>query len=67
MKENRDLFKLSDEEMAIVNSIAERKGIARFLDPKAHIGFDIFREDVDEPVDGAKQTGSKYYWAHLLL
>lgn len=67
MKENRELFTLSDEEMAIVNSIAERKGIVRFLDPKTHIGFDIFREDVDEPIDGATQIGGEYYWAHVLL
>ncbi|KAL2070556.1 hypothetical protein VTL71DRAFT_13582 [Oculimacula yallundae] len=52
MKENRELFILSDEEMALVDGLAESKGMVRYLDPKNHIGFDIFREDIDEPVEG---------------
>jgi alcohol dehydrogenase (NADP+) len=50
MIENKELFRLSDKHMAEINSLAERKGAVRFLDPKNHIGFDIFREDIDEPL-----------------
>jgi len=54
MVENRQLFRLSDEHMTRINRIAEVKGAVRYLDPRNHIGFDIFSEDVDEPVaDGS--------------
>ncbi|KAF4631258.1 hypothetical protein G7Y89_g6872 [Cudoniella acicularis] len=55
MIKNRDLFRLKDEHMEEINSLAEKKGALRFLDPRDHIGFDIFREDVDEPVEGTKK------------
>ena len=50
MVENMQLFKLSEEHMTRINHIAEVKGVVRYLDPRNHIGFDIFSEDVDEPV-----------------
>ena len=50
MIENRELFRLSDIHMALIDGLARRKGTVRFLDPRNHIGFDIFCEDVDEPV-----------------
>lgn len=50
MVENRQLFRLSDEHMARINRMAEVKGAVRYLDPRNHIGFDVFSEDVDEPV-----------------
>ena len=50
MLENRDLFRLSDEHIARINCIAKVKGSIRYLDPRNHIGFDIFNEDVDEPI-----------------
>jgi len=54
MVENRQLFRLSDEHMTRINHMAEVKGTVRYLDPRNHIGFDIFSEDVDEPVaDGS--------------
>ena len=36
--------------MAIIDDLAERKGAVRFLDPRNHIGFDIFDENYDQPV-----------------
>lgn len=48
MVENRELFQLSDEHMAKIDSLAELKGPVRFLDPRNHIGFNIFNEDEDE-------------------
>lgn len=50
MVKNRDLFRLSDEHIAKINCIAKVKGSIRYLDPRNHIGFDIFNEDADEPI-----------------
>jgi alcohol dehydrogenase (NADP+) len=50
MVENRELFRLSDKHIERINRIAEEEGAVRYLDPRNHIGFDIFTEDVDEPV-----------------
>lgn len=50
MRENRDLFLLSDEDMTRINSLAADKGIVRYLEPKDYIGFDIFNEEADEPL-----------------
>ncbi|KAK2853300.1 hypothetical protein FQN49_005210 [Arthroderma sp. PD_2] len=38
MRENRQLFRLSDEHMKRINTLSERKGDVRFLDPRNHIG-----------------------------
>ncbi len=51
MIENRDLCQLSEIHMAEINSLVEKKGAVRYLDPRNHIGFDIFREDADEPIE----------------
>jgi hypothetical protein len=59
MTENRDLFNVAEEDMAILNDLAHRKGTVRFLDPRNHIGFDIFREDVDEPAEEGQQNLEK--------
>lgn len=48
MVENREVFQLSDEHMAKINSLADVKGHVRFLDPRNHIGFDIFNEADEE-------------------
>ena len=53
--ENRQLLRLSDEHMMRINRIVEVKGAVRYLDPRNHIGFDIFSEDVDEPVANSSQ------------
>ncbi|KAK2781058.1 hypothetical protein FQN53_000820 [Emmonsiellopsis sp. PD_33] len=50
MVENRGVFRLSDEDVMRINGISGVKGAVRFLDPEGHIGFDIFDEEVDEPV-----------------
>lgn len=50
MVENRALFRLADEDMSKINKLAESTGVVRYLDPKGHIGFDIFTESIDEPV-----------------
>jgi alcohol dehydrogenase (NADP+) len=53
LTENMELFRLSDEHMARISHIAEVKGTVRYLDPRNHIGFNIFNESADEPVESA--------------
>ncbi|KAF2232194.1 hypothetical protein EV356DRAFT_450641, partial [Viridothelium virens] len=48
--ENRGVFRLSGEDMDLITGLANAKGAIRFLDPKGHIGFDIFDEVKDEPI-----------------
>ena len=50
MVENRNLFRLSEEHVMKINCIAKVKGSVRYLDPRNHIGFNIFNEESDEPV-----------------
>ena len=52
MIENRELFRLNDMHMALINGLAKNKGAVRYLDLRNHIGFDIFGDDMDEPVIG---------------
>lgn len=49
LEENRQLFTLSDAVMHTINQLAEVNGYVRFLDPRNHIGFDIFDENDDQP------------------
>lgn len=48
--ENLDLFRLSDESFREVNELYRKVGTIRYLDPSAHVGFDVFNELHDEPV-----------------
>ena len=50
MDENRRLFRLSDTDTKNIDHLAEDRGPIRFLDPRNHIGFDIFDEGGDQPV-----------------
>jgi len=52
LEENRQLIKLDDTAMNVINQLAEERGQVRFLDPKDHIGFDIFDESHDQPTMG---------------
>ncbi|OBT83586.1 hypothetical protein VE02_07995 [Pseudogymnoascus sp. 03VT05] len=54
MVQNRALSRLADEDMTKINKIVESTGAVRYLDPKGHIGFDIFTESPDEPVVAAE-------------
>ena len=51
MAENADLFTINESHKSELDGLAEKKGWVRYLDPQNHIGFDIFREDVDEPAE----------------
>ena len=49
LEENRQSFRLNNAVMHTVNQLAEVKGHVRFLDPRNHIGFDMFDESDDQP------------------
>ena len=51
MRQNLDLKRLSEEDFQIIDKLSEERGPIRFLDPGQHLGFDIFDEEVDQPVD----------------
>ena len=38
--------------MDVIDRLAERGGEIRFLDPRDHVGFDVFDEGGDQPVKG---------------
>lgn len=51
MKQNLRLKRLPEDLFDTVNNISSSRGLTRFLDPGRHIGFDIFDEDNDQPVE----------------
>jgi hypothetical protein len=50
MKQNLQLKRLPDDLFRAVDTISSQRGPIRFLDPSRHIGFDIFDEELDQPV-----------------
>ncbi|GLA43364.1 hypothetical protein AnigIFM63309_001097 [Aspergillus niger] len=50
MVENLDLKQLPDKDMETISDLSKEKGEVRYLDPKNHIGFNIFDERHDQPV-----------------
>ncbi|KAI1660619.1 NADP-dependent oxidoreductase domain-containing protein [Daldinia decipiens] len=53
MKENLRLKKLPDDAFVVVDHLSSERGPLRFLDPRRHIGFDIFDEEQDQPVENS--------------
>ncbi|KAI1209725.1 aldo-keto reductase [Annulohypoxylon truncatum] len=51
MKQNLLLRRLPDDSFAVVDQLSSERGPLRFLDPGRHIGFDIFDEEEDQPID----------------
>ncbi|KAH8807664.1 NADP-dependent oxidoreductase domain-containing protein [Xylogone sp. PMI_703] len=49
-QENLSIFTLSEEHLGIIDSLTDVSGPVRYLDPRGHIGFDIFDESQDQPV-----------------
>lgn len=50
MKQNLGLKRLPDDLFSIVDRLSSERGPLRFLDPCRHVGFDIFDEEKDQPV-----------------
>ena len=51
--ENSRLHALQTEQMEEIDSLGSRVGPIRFLDPQKHVGFDVFDEEKDQPVEVA--------------
>ncbi|TGO07908.1 hypothetical protein BTUL_0237g00040 [Botrytis tulipae] len=53
LSENLSIAPLSEEHFAIIDGLAItiESGPVRYLDPSKHLGFDIFHEELDQPVD----------------
>ncbi|TGO19542.1 hypothetical protein BPAE_0338g00010 [Botrytis paeoniae] len=53
LSENLSIAPLSEEHFAIIDDLATtiESGPVRYLDPSKHLGFDIFDEELDQPVD----------------
>lgn len=51
MQENLQLERLPDDLFEVVSRLRSDSGPIRFLDLSRHMGFDIFDEDKDQPVD----------------
>lgn len=51
MKDNLRLKRLPDDLFVIVPQLSLERGPLRFLDLSRHLGFDIFDEEKDQPVE----------------
>lgn len=51
MKQNLQLRKLPDAVFNMVDQLSSAHGPVRFLDPSRHLGFDIFDEENDQPLE----------------
>ncbi|VUC29168.1 unnamed protein product [Clonostachys rosea] len=51
MIQNLQLKRLSQEYFDIVDNLSKERGDIRFLNPTPHLGFDIFDEERDQPVE----------------
>ncbi|MBE3047994.1 hypothetical protein IMZ48_36890 [Candidatus Bathyarchaeota archaeon] len=49
MRQNLDLKRLPEDVFEVVEKVSADRGPIRFLDPSAHLGFDIFDEEQDQP------------------
>lgn len=48
---NTQVIQLEDQDFKIVEDLRDEASSMRMNDPKKHIGFDIYNEEVEEPVD----------------
>ena len=56
LAENLELATLGPEQMKDISALGSTVGPVRYLDPKEHVGFDVFDEELDQPVaDVAKR------------
>lgn len=42
---------LPEDAFEVVEKVSVERGTIRFLDPSAHLGFDIFDEEHDQPTE----------------
>jgi hypothetical protein len=53
MKQNLILTRLPNDMFQAVDELVNKRGPIRFLDPSQHLGFDIFDEENDQPVENS--------------
>jgi hypothetical protein len=53
MEQNLRLKRLPDNVFKAVDQLSVENGGIRFLNPSRHLGFDIFDEERDEPVESS--------------
>lgn len=53
IRQNLDLKRLPENAFEVVDKVSADRGPIRFLDPSAHLGFDIFDEEHDQPTGNA--------------
>ncbi len=51
MRQDLHLKRLPQHAFDIVDQLSSGRGQFRFLDPSRHLGFDIFDEEKDQPVE----------------
>jgi len=51
LEENLGLFRLNNQHIDRISSLSRETGPVRYLDPRDYIGFDVFDELEDQPVE----------------
>jgi len=51
LAENLQLFRLTNEHFDRISALSHETGMVRYLDPKDYIGFDVFDETEDQPIE----------------
>lgn len=50
IRQKLDLKMLLEDAFEVVEKVSVDRGPAQFLDPSAHLGFDVFDEEHDQPI-----------------
>ncbi|KAH0555943.1 hypothetical protein GP486_006114 [Trichoglossum hirsutum] len=58
IRSNLQIFALSDADFEAVDNLRSEEESVRYLDPRFHIGFNIFSEVADEPVGDVVFVGA---------
>lgn len=53
MRQNLQLKRLPEDSFRLMELLSSNHGPIRFLDPRWHLGFDIFDEEQDQPVSNS--------------
>lgn len=53
MRQNLQLKRLPEDSFRLMELLSSNHGPIRFLDPRRHLGFDIFDEEQDQPVSNS--------------
>lgn len=48
---NTQVIELGNEDLRMIEYMRDEVGFIRMNDPRNHIGFDVYNEEVEEPLD----------------